>query len=76
MSAKADRARLANMSDEIHISPEDLERISKAVENFGSKMQALVNIAKRHEGIITFFESPVWGNIQKIIGTYKICLIF
>lgn len=53
------------MSDEIHLTPEELERISKAVENFGNKMQALVNIPK---DVITFFESPVWGNVQKIIA--------
>jgi len=31
-------------------------------------MQALVNIAKIPEGIIAFFESPAWGNVQKIIA--------
>jgi len=56
------------MSEEIHLTPEELERISKALENFGSKMQALVNIAKIPEGIIAFFESPAWGNVQKIIA--------
>ena len=55
------------MSEEIHLTPEELERISKAVGNFGSKIQALVDIAKIPEGIIAFFESPVWGNVQKII---------
>ena len=47
------------MSEEIHLTPEELERISKAVGNFGSKIQALVDIAKIPEGIIAFFESPV-----------------
>lgn len=56
------------MSEEIHLTPEELEKISKALENFGSKMQALVNIAKIPEGIIAFFESPAWGNVQKIIA--------
>ena len=46
--------------------PGELERISKAVENFGSKIQELVNIAKIPEGIIAFFESSAWGNVQKI----------
>ena len=34
------------MSEEIHLTPEELERISKAVGNFGNKIQALVDIAK------------------------------
>ena len=29
------------MSEEIHLTPEELERISKAIGNFGSKIQAL-----------------------------------
>lgn len=46
------------MSEEIHLTPEELERISKAIGNFGSKIQALVDMAKIPEGIIAFFESP------------------
>lgn len=56
------------MSEEIHLTPEELERISKAIGNFGSKIQALVDMAKIPEGIIAFFESPAWGNVQKIIA--------
>ena len=55
------------MSEEIHLTPEELKRISKAIGNFGGKIQALVDIAKIPEGIIAFFESPAWGNVQKII---------